>query len=60
MEQIDGEQCRYTNTVTARPTKDFLEFVTTQGQTFAEAAAARTEASGRHCALAGGWCCVAS
>jgi hypothetical protein len=49
MEQIEGNRCRYTNTVTSHPTEDFLEFVTQQGQTFAEAARARQEASGRHC-----------
>jgi hypothetical protein len=49
MEQISGNQCRYTNTVTARPTDEFLEFIGAQGQTFEEAAQARTEASGRHC-----------
>ena len=49
MEQLDGGQCRYTNTVTARPTEDFLEFIAAQGQSFEEAAAARTEASGAHC-----------
>lgn len=50
IEQLDGDRCRYTNTVTSHPTEDFLEFVTQQGQTFAEAAEARQEASGRHCA----------
>ncbi len=49
MEQIDGTRCRYTNTVTSHPTEDFLEFITAQGQTFDEAAAARQDASGRHC-----------
>lgn len=49
MEQLDGDWCRYTNTVTSHPTEDFLTFIAEQGQTFAEAAAARQEASGRHC-----------
>ncbi|MBU8819032.1 hypothetical protein [Mycolicibacterium goodii] len=49
MERIDDERCRYTNTVTSHPTEDFLKFIAAQGQTFAEAAAARQEASGRHC-----------
>ncbi|WP_185975891.1 hypothetical protein [Mycolicibacterium sp. 018/SC-01/001] len=49
MEQIEGDRCRYTNTVTAHPTEEFLEFIAQQGQTFEEAATARTEASGRHC-----------
>ena len=49
MERLDGDRCRYTNTVTSHPTEDFLEFVTQHGQTFAEAAEARQEASGRHC-----------
>ena len=47
----DGDQCRYTNTVTSHPTEDFLEFITKNGQTFPEAAQARQEASGRHCRL---------
>lgn len=49
MEQLDGERCRYTNTVTSHPTEDFLKFIAVQGQTFDEAAAARQEASGAHC-----------
>lgn len=49
MEQLDGDSCRYTNTVTSHPTEDFLTFVAAQGQTFDEAAAARQDASGRHC-----------
>lgn len=51
MERIDGEHCRYTNTVTSHPTDHFLAFVAEHGQTFAEAAAARQEASGRHCQI---------
>jgi hypothetical protein len=49
MEQLDGDRCRYTNTVTSHPTEDFLKFIAEQGQTFGEAADARQEASGRHC-----------
>ena len=49
MEQIDGDECRYTNTVTSHPTDHFLAFIAEQGQSFAEAAAARQESSGRHC-----------
>lgn len=49
MEQLEGERCRYTNTVTSHPTEGFLEFITAQGQTFQEAADARQDASGRHC-----------
>lgn len=50
MEQLDGERCRYTNTVTSHPpTEDFLTFIAENGQTFDEAAQARQEASGRHC-----------
>lgn len=48
MEPLGDGRCRYTNTVTSHPTEQFLEFVTQQGQTFEEAAAARQEASGRH------------
>lgn len=51
MEQLEGHRCRYTNTVTSHPTEDFLSFVAAQGQTFEEAAAARQEASGRHCSV---------
>ena len=51
MEQLDGDQCRYTNTVTSHPTEDFLEFITKNGQTFPEAAEGRQQASGRHCRL---------
>lgn len=49
MEQLDGDRCRYTNSVTSHPTEDFLKFIAEQGQTFGEAADARQEASGRHC-----------
>ena len=49
MERIDGDRCRYTNTVTSHPTEDFLAFLDQHGQSFAEAAAARQDASGRHC-----------
>ncbi|WAJ43721.1 hypothetical protein OK015_21395 [Mycobacterium sp. Aquia_216] len=51
MEQLEGERCRYTNTVTSHPTEGFLEFITAQGQTFQEAAEARQDASGRHCRM---------
>ena len=51
MERLDGNRCRYTNTVTSHPTEGFLEFIAAQGQTFAEAAHARQEASGRHCQI---------
>ncbi|MCV7029689.1 hypothetical protein [Mycobacterium sherrisii] len=51
MEQIDGDRLRYTNTVTSHPTEDFLNFISEQGQTFPDAAAARQEASGRHCRI---------
>jgi hypothetical protein len=49
MEQLDGDRCRYTNTVTSHPTDHFLDSIAAQGQSFDEAAAARQEASGRHC-----------
>src|ERR1700753_3603106 len=41
MEQLDGDQCRYTNTVTSHPTEDFLEFISKNGQPFPKAAEAR-------------------
>lgn len=49
MEQLADGRCRYTNTVTSHPTDEFLKFISENGQTFAEAAAARQEASRRHC-----------
>lgn len=51
MEQLDGDNLRYVNTVTSHPTEEFLEFITQQGQTFEEAAAARQHSSGMHCEL---------
>ncbi|WP_207838647.1 hypothetical protein [Williamsia soli] len=51
IEQLEGDQLRYVNTVTSHPTEEFLEFITASGQSFEEAAAARQEASGRHCEL---------
>ena len=51
MEHLDGDLCRYTNTVTSHPTDDFLKLIAEQGQTFEEAANARQEASGRHCRI---------
>jgi len=51
IEQLDGDQLRYINTVTSHPTEHFLEFIIASGQTFEEAAAARQKASGEHCEL---------
>lgn len=51
MEHLDGDLCRYTNTVTSHPTDDFLKLIAEQGRTFEEAANARQEASGRHCRI---------
>jgi len=51
MEDLGGDRCRYTNTVTSHPTRDFLIFIGEHGQTFAQAAAARQEASGAHCRI---------
>lgn len=51
MEQLEGDQLRYINTVTSHPTEDFLEFITAAGQTFEEAATARQHSSGQHCEL---------
>jgi hypothetical protein len=51
MEQLEGDQLRYVNTVTSHPTEGFLEFIIASGQTFEEAAAARQHASGMHCEL---------
>ena len=49
MEQLDAGLCRYTNAVTSHPTEEFLTFIAAQDQTFEAAAAARQEASERHC-----------
>ncbi|UPL15903.1 hypothetical protein [Microbacterium galbinum] len=51
MEQLEGDQLRYVNTVTSHPTEEFLEFITASGATFEEAAAARQKASCQHCEL---------
>ncbi|OZC57657.1 hypothetical protein CH289_03365 [Rhodococcus sp. RS1C4] len=51
IEQLDGDNLRYINTVTSHPTEEFLEFITSSGQTFEDAAAARQKASGQHCEL---------
>lgn len=51
MERLNGDDCRYTNTVTSHPTEDFLAFIAEQGQTFQEASQARQAASGRHCEI---------
>ncbi|NVN49704.1 hypothetical protein [Mycolicibacterium hippocampi] len=51
MEKLNGDHCQYTNTVTSHPTEHFLKFIAENGQTFDEAAAARQEASGRHCRI---------
>ena len=49
IEQLEGDQLRYVNTVTSHPTEDFLKFIIDSGQTFEDAAAARQHASGAHC-----------
>lgn len=51
MEQVDGDRCRYTNTVTSHPTEDFLKFIAEHGQSFGEAANARQVASETHCRI---------
>ena len=51
IEQLDGDNLRYINTVTSHPTEEFLEFITASGQSFEDAAAARQKASGQHCEL---------
>ena len=51
MEQLQDDQLRYVNTVTSHPTEDFLKFISANGQTFEDAAAARQHASGEHCLL---------
>jgi hypothetical protein len=51
IEQLEGDQLRYINTVTSHPTEDFLKFIISSGQSFEDAAAARQHASGEHCLL---------
>jgi hypothetical protein len=48
VEPIDESSCRYTNSVTAFATDDFLKFIEEHGQTFEQAAAARQETSSDH------------
>ncbi len=48
MEQLDGDHCRYTNTVTSHPTEEFLQFIGEHGITFEQAAHDRQVASGDH------------
>jgi hypothetical protein len=51
MEQLEGNQLRYINTVTSHPTEDFLRFIADNGQSWEAAAAARQTASGAHCEI---------
>jgi hypothetical protein len=48
MEQLDGDRCRYTNTVTSHPTEQFLQFLDEHGIGFEQAARDRQAASGAH------------
>ena len=48
MEQLDGDRCRYTNTVTSHPTEQFLQFIEEHGIAFEQAARDRQAASGDH------------
>jgi hypothetical protein len=47
-ERIDGDTCRYTNTVTGHPTRGFLDMLADAGVTFEVAAAQRNEAVRQH------------
>jgi hypothetical protein len=48
MEQLDGDRCRYTNSVTSHPTEQFLQFIGEHGISFEQAAHDRQAASGAH------------
>ncbi|NWL34250.1 hypothetical protein [Paenarthrobacter nitroguajacolicus] len=51
IEQLKGDELRYTNTVTSHPTDDFLTIIFGSGQTFEDVAAARQRALGERCLL---------
>lgn len=51
IERLEGDELRFTNTVTSHPTEDFLTIVFGSGQTFEDAAAARQRALGERCLL---------
>lgn len=48
VEKIDETSCRYTNSVVAHPTQEFMEFIAAHGMTFEDAAAARQRDGGDH------------
>jgi len=48
VEPISEGHCRYVNSVTARATAGFLEFIEQHGQTFEQAASARQQATADH------------
>ena len=48
MEAADRERCEYTNTVTAHPTEEFLDFIKTHGIPFEQASRDRQAAFGDH------------
>jgi hypothetical protein len=48
VEAIDADHCRYTNSVVAHPTEEFVLFVAQHGMSFAQAAAARQHDGGEH------------
>lgn len=47
-EAIDGGRTRYTNSVTAHPTDEFMDFIAAHDITYEKAAAARQTAGGDH------------
>jgi hypothetical protein len=51
IEQLEGDELRFTNTVTSHPTEDFLTIIFGSGQTFEDAAAACKRALGERCLL---------
>lgn len=51
IEQLEGDELRYTNTLTSHPTEDFLTIILGSGQMFEDAAATRQRALSEHCLL---------
>ncbi|GLR83002.1 hypothetical protein HUE56_00225 (plasmid) [Azospirillum oryzae] len=48
VEKIDDKSCKYTNSVVAHPTQEFLDFIDKHGTPFDDAAAARQRDGGDH------------
>jgi hypothetical protein len=48
VKRIDDESCEYTNSVVARPTAEFVDFIATRNLRFEDAAAQRQHDGGDH------------